>query len=79
MDFRKSVVKEHKTHAESQLLRSHLQSECFKMKSVLQGLESMVYPSWHAKENYPNSKWFGQQNVWGVVHYPCQNRGPTSY
>lgn len=45
MDFRKSVVKEHKTHAESQLLRSHLQSECFKMKSVLQGLESMVYPS----------------------------------
>ena len=72
MDFRKSVVKEHKTHAESQLLRSHLQSECFKMKSVLQGLESMVYPSWHAKENYPNSKWFGQPSprmsgVWSII------------
>ena len=19
------------------------------------------------------------QNAWGAVHYPCQNRGPTSY
>ena len=45
MDFRKSVVKEHKSHAESQLLRSLLQSECFKVKSLLQGLESVVYPS----------------------------------
>lgn len=77
--FQKTYRERDKIQAESQLWAEggHLERQGLAWKANVLGwnllrkdLESMVYPSYPAKENYPNPKWFSQHQR------DCLGNGP---